>query len=53
MVEISDFILIWLNKIWVVIEFLVDRVRIKELFDLFLDREFLKICVILKINKLF
>lgn len=46
--------LIWLNKIWAAAEeLLADRVRTKGLFDLSLDTEILKMCAILKINKLF
>lgn len=52
-VETGHSTLILLNKIWAAAELLADRVRTKGLFDLSLDREFLKICAILKINKLF
>lgn len=46
--------LILLNKIWAAAEeLLADSVRTKGLFDLSLDTEILKMCAILKINKLF
>lgn len=55
-VETGDSTVILLNKIsaaTAAAELLADRVRTKGLFDLSLDTEFLKMCAILKINKLF